>query len=529
MPDGVDGATAIIDLVSTALTGGADSYTQFVFVANDAAVAEQPPLTKIVRINLDNIDDNDPVAGEIELADGVVPTTPPELTLADTPDDQGANTLVAISLDTATLANDVTMTQGVLAAADGTAYLYGTAAQYQLNSEDAVFKTAHGLADDADWWVYEGVYGDLVIRADGTLSYVLTADPKPTATASDHFVLTLTDAAGDDVVIELHVPINVDVAAEDQALPDIVSSDADYYLEVAEDHSGVLFTLPVTDADGDPITHEIISVWMLQVGVTGVWEIDPDTDMPVRVAVTGLFEIDTATGEVRLADGMSLDHEILSSITIIITSTSTSTLPSDAAGSPPRDPQTLTQTVTLKVIDVNEAPTEILTDGNTDRVAYPLVIDLPDGAIPEEGVLVTTLTVTDQDDSRFEAQNWGAITGADAASFEIRTDEEGEVTLWLRAGGRVPLAGETWDITLTVRDKGGLSFDTDLDIIHNGLFLTQIFPQILPSEVPDDPIEDLLPPALRSTMRGKSYLIPEMKRFLLNLIYSIASIPMVKP
>ena len=60
------------------------------------------------------------------------------------------------------------------------------------------------------------------------------------------------------------------------------------------------------------------------------------------------------------------------------------------------------------------------------------------------------------------------------ASFEIRTDDEtGEVTLWLKADGDVPAPGGSWDITLTVTDKGGLSLDASLDITRNGLFLTR--------------------------------------------------------
>ena len=226
---------------------------------------------------------------------------------------------------------------------------------------------------------------------------------------TEAFLLTLTDADGNDAVITLLVPVNVDVAAEEQLLPglrgiidgaDPTGNAVDYYLEVAEDHAGVLFTLPVTDADGDAITHVI----------TGAWDIDGQ-------AVAGLFVIDAATGEVRLADGMSLDHEMLTGYTITVTSTSTSVPPSDAAGFAPRAPQSLTQVVALKVVDVNEAPTEILTDGNADRAANPLVIDLPDGTIDAEGVQVAVLTVTDEDDDRFEEQNWGAITGDDAGQF----------------------------------------------------------------------------------------------------------------
>ena len=135
--EGVDETTAIIGLTSTALTGGSDSdsYTPLVFVANDAAVAEQPPLVKTVQINISILMTMTPLPVRSCLPKGWIMPHPPALTLVDTDatDDQENPIveLVAISLDTTTPANDITTTKGVLEAGDGTNYLstVGGAAQ----------------------------------------------------------------------------------------------------------------------------------------------------------------------------------------------------------------------------------------------------------------------------------------------------------------------------------------------------------------------------------------------------------------
>ncbi len=90
----------------------------------------------------------------------------------------------------------------------------------------------------------------------------------------------------------------------------------------------VLYTAATTDADttGEAITYSLAD------------------------DAGGLFEIDTNTGEVTLVNGQSLDYETATSHNITIRS-------SDGTN-------TTDQAVTVNVTDVNEAPTDMVFDGN---------------------------------------------------------------------------------------------------------------------------------------------------------------------
>ena len=354
--------------------------------------------------------------------------------------------LLSIS-GTITIDHDNTDTTAALAITPS-----GGAGQYRANADNADFLAAHGLSGDEDWWVYTGSYGTLVVKSDGSFTYVLNADQATGAErVDDVFTLQVADSNGRIHQVVLTVPINT---ADDD-----VKDGASIVLDpatVADQSGSVLFTFPFTDADeGDTISFALDSA----IGQNGE-------------DLSALFEVDATTGEVRLVS--PLDHEQAFFVEITVSVTNASELDSTPAGGAPQTTVT-TRTVLLEIRDVNEAPTAITIDNTVVHVTDGIIPQPTDtDGVPDSGdetpggQFVATLSVADPDDAAFETFTY-RIEGADAASFEIRNGNE----LWLVADGRVPAESEAWDISIVVADKGGLEVSLPVEITRNGLHLTR--------------------------------------------------------
>ena len=198
----------------------------------------------------------------------------------------------------------------------------------------------------------------------------------------------------------------------------IFSSAADPTASVAEDatatSAGVIHSFKAADADGDAITYTMSA-----------------TDASNNSA-TGLFVIDPKTGELRMNPSTSFDFEDNAVYKIVVTATSTSTLKGGGT------PKAVTQTLTLNISNVNEAPTGVVLNGT--------VVDTQ--VFPDGGVVVGQLQTTDPDGST-DTHSY-SLSGADASLFAVR----GNVLVY--TGGENGVK-DSYEIIVTTTDGGGLT------------------------------------------------------------------------
>ena len=154
---------------------------------------------------------------------------------------------------------------------------------------------------------------------------------------------------------------------------------------------------------------------------------DPDSGDTVTYAVSDdRFEI--VDGELRLAEGVSLDHEEAASIDVQITATD-------------GDGLATTETFSIEVTDVNEGPTDLALNGDTV-------------AENSEGAVVGTLSSFDPD-------------ADDTATYTVSDDRFEVVDGELRLAEGVSLdheAAESIEVSVTVTDSEGLSSTETYDI-----------------------------------------------------------------
>ncbi len=199
--------------------------------------------------------------------------------------------------------------------------------------------------------------------------------------------------------------------------------------------------------DEDPYTLSVEENSAAMVVVTGgpivATDVDADdnTAGDLTYAITGgtgagLFEIDPSTGVVTVASGAMLDYETTSSYTLDISVTDNAD--GDTAGEV-GSAITVTQTATVNLIDVNEAP--VITSGTTFDIAENSAV----------GTEVTTLNVTDvdEDDPPFLFE----ITGGTGSSvFQIDS-----------ATGKITVTDQS-----ALNFEGGTtSFTLDIDVTDN--------------------------------------------------------------
>ncbi|MEM1386436.1 MAG: carbohydrate-binding domain-containing protein [Pseudomonadota bacterium] len=269
---------------------------------------------------------------------------------------------------------------------------------------------------------------------------------------------TLTYTLSDDrfEVLDGAVKLKDGVALDHEAEVEIA-------LEVtATDQSGATlteqFTVTVEDLNEGPTAVSLDGSAVAEnasgavVGmVSGV---DPDDgDTMTYTLSDDRFEV--LDGSVKLKDGVALDHEAEAEIALEVTAT-------DQAGA------TLTETFTVVVEDLNEAPTAVSLDGNSvAENAEGAVIGMVSGVDPDDR---DTLTYT-LSDHRFEVLD-GAVKPKDGVALDHEAESEIalEVTATDQAGATL-----TEQFTVTVEDINeaptALSISVSQEnLIKNGSF-----------------------------------------------------------
>ncbi|MDJ0609183.1 MAG: cadherin domain-containing protein [Kiloniellales bacterium] len=195
---------------------------------------------------------------------------------------------------------------------------------------------------------------------------------------------------------------------------------------------------PVTDSDASANT---VAENAADGTVVGVTALATDTDATDSVTYSlsddagGRFEIDGTTGVVTVADGSLLDHEAADSHTLEVTATST-------------DGSTSTQSFTVNVGDVNEAPTDIAFGTSVDEnAANGTLVNVAIGSDPDDG---DTMTYSLDDDAggRFQIDSSsGEVRVANGSLLDFETDTSHDITIRVTDSGGLDYA-ETFTITV---------------------------------------------------------------------------------
>jgi VCBS repeat-containing protein len=220
-------------------------------------------------------------------------------------------------------------------------------------------------------------------------------------------------AAGQEQVVTVHYGVSDGIATTDASVSWTITGANDAPTSVSLDHSSV-----AENAAGaiigklsavDPDDNDSVSFAVLKADGSG--------------AVDNRFTVD-ASGNLKLAAGVSLDYETASSINVVVRGT-------DKGGS------FKDQAFTIAVQDVNEAPT-----------AVQLLNKL--ASTPENGAAVKVADIKVIDDAL--GSNVLSLSGADSGSFEIRTNATTKATeLWFKGGADFEKKA-AYDVAVNVDD-----------------------------------------------------------------------------
>ena len=311
---------------------------------------------------------------------------------------------------------------------------------------------------DTRKYTFVGDYGDLVIDGDGDWVYTLGG-----TTAQDNAVTGLTSTIMETFRVSViedgstratqPITIIVNVVSDIPSVAPVINSGATGAALL--ENSLVAAGTAVYTAAGTPELPTSSIIWSLEAG-TG--------DQT-------LLRINDTTGAVTFNAETTPDHETKDtySFTVIATDSLNSTLTSNLA-------------VSIAVTDVNEAPTDITTSPTGALTAiYTDPASVPTGS--NGGLMITTLSTTDVDDGDTHTYTISAVaTGTDpeaeAGAFMIRNDNE----LWLLPSPPDSVgAGDNFEIRITTRDSGGLTYSKDFTI-----FRTIPNPPTLSAPIPAD-------------------------------------------
>ncbi|MEL7252910.1 MAG: PA14 domain-containing protein [Pseudomonadota bacterium] len=331
------------------------------------------------------------VNGELRLREGVAldheeaATIEVEVTATDS---GGASVTEAFAVSVSDVnegPGDVSLT-GTTVAENAAGAVVGT---ISVVDPDAGDTHSFEVSDDR----FEVVNGELRLREGVALDYEDAATIEVEVTATDSGGASLTES------------FTIDISDVNEGPSDVSLSGA----TVAENAAGaVVGTLSVVDADA---------------GDTHTFEVSDDR-----------FEV--VNGEVRLREGVMLDHEEAATIEVNVTAT-------DSGGA------TLTESFTVTVSDVNEGPSDVSITGGTV-------------AENAAGAVVGTLSVVDPD-------------AGDTHSFEVSDDRFEVVNGELRLREGVALDHEdaaSVQVEVTVTDSGGAtlteSFTIEVTDVNEG-------------------------------------------------------------
>ena len=289
---------------------GASSLAMQTNIVN--AINNDNDVKDLVTAEIENVITNAGQQGRIAFADRAEYLISGDFTITTTALDPAIVTSATASdqvlsvTGTITVDHDNDPTTDALAISSG-----GNAGQQNLNSTDADFLAAHGLdANNDTWWVYTGTYGTLVIKDDGTFSYVLDADNAENDTrADDVFTINVTDAGGTSHQFTLTVPVNhVDDAVKETASISVEGAALSGTFTVTDvDVDDVAFTFDVTGASADAsktgFTHSVASDYgtLFFNNTTGAWQFVVDD-----AAVNGLSADTSVSFTVSVQDDENL-------------------------------------------------------------------------------------------------------------------------------------------------------------------------------------------------------------------------------
>ncbi len=150
----------------------------------------------------------------------------------------------------------------------------------------------------------------------------------------------------------------------------------------------------------------------------------------------GRFTIDTNTGEITVANGSLLDHETDASHDVSVRATST-------------DGSTSTETFTINVADINEAPTDI-TFGTSvaENTSNGTVVDIALAVDPDAGDS-HTYALTNDAGGRFTINpTTGQVTVADGSLLDFESATSHDITILTTDSGGLTYT-ETFTVTVT--------------------------------------------------------------------------------
>jgi VCBS repeat-containing protein len=237
-------------------------------------------------------------------------------------------------------------------------------------------------------------------------------------------------AAGQEQVVTVHYGVSDGISTTDASVSWTITGANDAPTSVSLDHSSV-----AENAAGavigklsavDPDDNDVISFAVLKADGSG--------------AVDNRFTVD-ASGNLKLATGVSLDYETASSINVIVRGSDKGGLFKD-------------QAFTITVQDVNEAPT-----------AVQLVNKL--ASTPENGGAVKVADINVIDDAL--GNNLLSLSGADSGSFLIETNATtGAKELWFKGGADFEKK-MSYDVKVSVDDLSVGASPDAFDTFHFGI------------------------------------------------------------
>ena len=256
-----------------------------------------------------------------------------------------------------------------------------------------------------------GVYGDLVLQADGSYVYEADTNAVPPAGADDVFVYTIEDGDGDQSTTTLTITVTDsgltvsyanDIQSDDAVLNDATDTAS---VTVSGGVGAVTYALDGADANGE-----------------------------VVVAGLGKFQINSSTGDVTFLQSDAYAHTVATNPQIAQDVTSVTVIATDSVGN--------TATADVEVDIADDAPTAV---ADTDGVAEGATLTVAAAA----GVLADDTLGADG------AATGGAVVGIRAAG--------GDTTTAVTTGVNTTIAGVYGDLVLQA--DGSYVYEADTNAV----------------------------------------------------------------
>ncbi|MGC4098032.1 MAG: cadherin domain-containing protein [Nitrospira sp.] len=243
--------------------------------------------------------------------------------------------------------------------------------------------------------------------------------------SGDTKAYTLTDTAGGRFAVDSSTGV---VTVADGTLLNYEAATSHSVTVRVTDSGGLTytqsFTINVTNVNEAPSALNLSANTVAENVANGtivgtVSGTDPDSGDTKAYTLTdtagGRFAVDSSTGVVTVADGTLLNYEAATSHSVTVRVT-------DSGG------LTYTQSFTINVTNVNEAPSALNLSANTvaENVANGTVVGTVSGTDPDSGD-TKAYTLTDTAGGRFAVDSsTGVVTVVDGTLFELRSGHESQ-------------------------------------------------------------------------------------------------------